>query len=144
MKLKDAKGKIHLGQKVKIGGSYDTICHISQNGLYTEDDYYGWGENFNITLTPSWDNLYVGMILFDEDNEDSVAILEVGASGNTFLISRINDHESSYEWITIKQALKDGWVIVTDTPKEETVEVLGKKYLKKDIEERIKELKEVK
>lgn len=71
---------------------------------------------------PTWETLQVG----DEIKIPYVGIakvLEVGASGKTFLCSRFNSYEKIDGWYHIEEAKNEGWTLVTPPVEPEVQEM---------------------
>lgn len=152
MKLKDCKNILKVGMKVKeVRGGTKSMCsllrdnkeaivtNLNENIVWFNGCGHQWSEDIELALEPSWDNLQVGMEIENDGME--LTILEVGASGKTFLGSTIENEEMAGDWWHIDEAIKAGWKIKDSSPAPEVIEISGKKYDKAQVEERIKELK---
>ena len=91
-------------------------------------------------VSKSFDHPFVGDVYENKDGKRMV----LGASGRGILLSCLNDYNSSSCGFWTKEELIEDNYKIIDTETEETVEVLGKKYNKSKVEERLKELEEEK
>jgi hypothetical protein len=148
MKLINCKNLLKVGMEVKeVRGGYVseciqlqngqtvTITRINEDGVWFNTCPHSWTENIELALTPSWDNLYVGLTIVHPDGTKD-KILEVFPSGKTFMRSCWSGH-ANWETIAgdihhIEEAKRLGWKIM-EAEEEETIEVLGKKYNKEKV-----------
>lgn len=86
-------------------------------------------------------DMEVGDIVIDGGGEER-KVIEVLT--NTFLPSIKDNHtKASICLFSFKEAEEAGWKLKDQEPEEEIVEVLGKKYKKSELKERLEELEEV-
>jgi len=83
----------------------------------------------------TWDTLSVGDILIDDSLGERKVLAVLG---DVCLLSFLNDFEKAYAWFKKKEAQNLGVKIVQES---ETIEILGKKYEKKKVEEKLREIK---
>jgi len=84
------------------------------------------------------ENLVAGKTLIDHGNGEKSLVLEVGET--SYLKSLSHDHARTNEWYTYTTSEGRGWKIYLP---DETIEINGKKYKREEVNERLKELKEV-
>ena len=136
--------------RIFIGNGDVYICQNEFDGMscdnklgYKYSTYAGRAKDeeeiikeYKITFPEkTWDTLAVGDILMDDDSAERkvLAIL-----GDVFLLSACDDFEVAGSWYTKSEAQKFGLKIKSSSP--ETIEILGKTYDKKKVEEKLKEL----
>lgn len=134
---KELQGKIRVGDIVRaVKGKYNSCNHLKDGGLNTQkitevSEYsfyingcvHSFAENaFLETVTPeqpTWETLKIGdvFVLNEGELERELIVLEVGASGKTFLVSRMSDAADyktrAHAWWHIEEAQRGGW-----TPKD--------------------------
>jgi hypothetical protein len=108
---------------------------INQCNCFKDDDLEQTEKN--------WDNLEVG------DEIDTgfgiVTVLDMG--GRVVFISSIDDKNRFGTGCTKEELIKKGYTIVqnkVDEIEEEVIEIAGHKYSKQEVEEKLKDLKEIK
>jgi hypothetical protein len=144
MKPIDCKGKLKVGQKVKEVrknsesncsglkyGKETTVTYLCLEGISFNNCYHEWDDDIELDLPPSWDNLQVGMTLTVKDGKEC-KVLEVGASGKTFLRSFHSTIGEDWEattgcWLHVEEAQRIGWKIKEEKEVQEmTVEEVSK------------------
>lgn len=90
-------------------------------------------------LTKTIRDVEVGDIIVFKNGGKTKVLAVVG---DVFLTSLFSNFESSDSWYTFSEAERDGYTIYQEP--SEVIEVNGKKYDKTAVEERLKELPEVK
>lgn len=139
-----------IKQLVRVKGGFNEgrvgkIIKESENSWYVIEFNNGERCSFHkIQLEPvskSFDHPFEGDVYEDKDGGKRMVL---GVSGRGILLSSLNNYNySSNVFWTKEELIEDGYKIV-DTETEETIEVLGKKYNKSKVEEKLKELEKEK
>jgi len=135
--------KYKVGDVVRIKATNEEgkVIQVSKKHNYIEvklsNDYVDWFREAEL-CDPA--PVKVGDVLVNGGLEAKV--LEVFE--NTFAKSLWNAFTRMGGIYTFDDIKKDGWKVKGKEETPEVIEIGGKKYLKKDVEERVKELDEVK
>lgn len=120
----EGEGLSHLYDIGDICEVYRQTDTDGDTRVYTKDKSHWryFAQDAIAPATPSWDCLQVGDVIVYGDGYEAV-VLEVGASGKTFLRSNWNDFDGVFEWLHIEQAKKRGWKLKGAEAPEELVEI---------------------
>lgn len=156
-KLIDLKGRLKVGQKVKeVRKKGESVCALLQDGKEAEitemDAFEVWFDNcphpwtsdieLDVSLTPTWETLGKGDEVEDEDGNRRKVLERLGDLVFLSYPSYMSNWEAtSGRNFHIESLKRMGYKIIT--PPEEVVEVLGKRYKREAVEEKLKELPEI-
>jgi len=143
-----------VGMKVHLscgdGVRFDHVNRIT-NGLVfryadgkeiTKDRWSG--DLVEVELPLTWETLGVGDEVLSGDQYLRTTVLaRIEDSVLLSLLSGYSEKDQANGWFTIHELKRAGYTIVGADPEPETVEVLGKKYLKEDVEKAVKDLRSV-
>lgn len=123
---KDLKGVIKVGDIVRAvpgkpnacdkleddGSNTAKILVVADHGFKINNCWHPFCNNsyLEIVTTPLWEHLKVGDTIVHPDGEEA-EVLEVGASGKTFLRSDWIDKTIARQWYTLAEAKKHGWTL---------------------------------
>lgn len=136
--------KYKVGDKVRIKATNEEgeVKFLTSNYYNVEIGIYSAGlmsQTFREGELCDPAPVNVGDVLVDKDVGET-RVLDVFE--NTFIKSIWNDFGAACFTCTFSEIKSNGWKIKPTTDSTDTIEVSGKKYLKKDVEERLKELPE--
>ena len=95
--------------------------HNVNSGIHIEESVFNFSHEHIAPVTKDWDNLEVGDVLVDEDDQES-KVLEVFT--NTIILSDENDFEVAGDLLTFKELEARGYKIKQpeeEKPKKRTV-----------------------
>jgi hypothetical protein len=124
--------KKHLGKTAKIihiGLFFDYYI------LDIDDEDWSWSSKMFEPVTRNLYSLKQGDIIENEDGKRKI----LGVCGEVIFLSKVNDFRSSFFFHFTPYDL-EAYDYKLFSPQEETITILGKTYLKSDVEEKLKEL----
>lgn len=130
----ELKGKIKVGDRVRLGKDVCVVTRIEDNGFYLRLGDFNFCQPWDakatlelLTEEKTLDTVDVGdVVVNDSGNEHT--ILDTSKSGTILFISRSND-PTGYSFALTRQQLKEYSYTVkqsTPAPKEMTLEEVGK------------------
>lgn len=130
----------------RYGVEFDNYVNGHDLNGYVEYGYGFWLGHEELELVKRYKkeslrDMEVGDIVITHHGSE-VRVLAV--CGEIFANSTGSDHESFYGWMTFTDAEILGWRLKDQESEEEIVEVLGKKYKKSKLKERLEELERIK
>jgi hypothetical protein len=125
--------KEYRGKKARIITAGESSCRLSVDNK----DYLWSAEMLEPISRKIEDGLKEGDIIVDKKgNEKKVVLVYV-------YLENIIFNDKTY-FFYLNQLIKNGYTLKNQEAEPETIEILGKKYLKSEVEKKIKKLKEVK
>lgn len=117
-----------------IGTKEKEDCNIDTSWTW----HHTWVEPFTKTI----DNLEVGDVLLSERGNEAI-VVDFSKNNHAVYLNGIGSCWIKKYWWTPIEEIKERGLTLKQDPIVETVEILGKKYKKDEVESRLSELKEI-
>lgn len=125
---------------VEMGGEVLTIDYVERDYYYrVKERAFYWTDEMLEPAEKTLDNLCVGDFVVSGNRVSKI----LAAVDGCYLLSDAKLHIYTNGWYTVDELKEGGYSFIGLNASEPTIEILGKKYKKADVEETIKDLEPI-
>ncbi len=127
------------GLMARMGGEVLTINHVTSRYYGVNEYNFCWSDKMLEPAEKTLDSLCAGDFI---DNEHGTRKILTKMSA-CYLLSTYEKYTRADSWYTVDDLKRLGYSLVEPDVSEPTIEINGKKYIKADVEEAIKDLEPI-